>query len=449
MAIINQASAQRTAADMTSAARQPQDDAGRAVAALAAKQTTYSTYYDYYRGDHPQIYTNKKLADIFRGIDVAFNENWCAVVVDATADRLQMIGAELRTQRAQRAFDLLWRELALDVEADDIHLATLIAGEAYLIAGQFGDDGPDAYFNDPRLCHVFYHPDRPKAKRYAAKWWYDDQTDRIQLTLYYPDRFEYYTAVTAGNQAQANIRFQMHTSAANPYAPTIPVFHFRASRTAQSELTNAIPLQIAINKLVNDLIITAEYGAFKQRFVISQTDVLDQLRNAPNEIWSIPAGDGIGQNTAVGQFDADDLRPYLDSIDHFAAAMATITRTPKHLFFRQAANISGEALITMENPLQRKVRKLTDRLTPEWRAALTFLLQLAGQRVNPSDIRPVFESASTIQPLTLAQTRSTNRTAGIPIVTQLRREGWSDAELAQLAADAEAEAGAFVIPDAA
>lgn len=449
MAIINQDSAQQTAQAMTAAASQDRSDAGRAIAALSAKQGPYTTYYDYYSGDHPQVYTNKKLAELFRGIDIAFNENWCAVVVDATADRLQLIGAELRTQRAQRALDNLWRNLALDVEADDIHLATLIAGEAYLIAGHFGDDGPDAYFNDPRLCHVFYRPDQPKIKRYAAKWWYDEQIDRIQLTLYYPDRFEYYTAVTAGNQAQAGTRFELSNTAANPHAPTIPVFHFRTSRAAQSELANAVPLQVAINKLVNDLIITAEYGAFKQRWIISQTDTLDQLRNAPNEIWSLPAGDGIGQNTTVGQFDADDLRPFLDSIDHFAAAMATITRTPKHLFFRQAANISGEALITMENPLQRKVRKLTDRFTPEWRNALAFLLQLDGQRVTAADIRPVFESASTIQPLTLAQTRSTNRAAGIPIVTQLRREGWSDAELAQLAADAEAGIGGIVIPDAA
>ena len=45
-----------------------------------------------------------------------------------------------------------------------------------------------------------------------------------------------------------------------------------------------IPLQNAINKLVTDLMVAAEYGAFMQRWIISNADT-SSLKNAPNEIW--------------------------------------------------------------------------------------------------------------------------------------------------------------------
>jgi hypothetical protein len=90
------------------------------------------------------------------------------------------------------------------------------------------------------------------------------------------------------------------------------------------------------------------------------------------------------------------------------------------------------------------------RLASTWRDAMVFALALSGVAVAPQDVIAVWEDARTIQPLTEAQTRKTNVEAGIPLVTQLRAEGWSEAELRRLAEDQdEAEERATTISDVA
>jgi hypothetical protein len=222
--------------------------------------------------------------------------------------------------------------------------------------------------------------------------------------------------------------------APNPYG-VVPVFHLRRERRAiRSELGNATTPQDAINKLLADMMVAAEFGAFRQRYIISQVDP-GRLKNAPNEIWALPAGDGAGQATSVGEFTQADLGVYLSAIDKLATSIAIITRTPKHYLFGQGGVPSGEALIAMEAPLNRKVQGYIERFTAVWREVATFLLRLAGLDVDPMTITPVWQPVETVQPLTESIIRQNAVAAGVPLVTQLRREGWTTAELEQMAVD--------------
>src|SRR5690606_40424882 len=58
------------------------------------------------------------------------------------------------------------------------------------------------------------------------------------------------------------------------------------------------------------------------------------LKNQPGLIWDIPAGDGVGQPTQVGELSATDLGNYLAALDRNANVIASISRTPKHFFFQ-------------------------------------------------------------------------------------------------------------------
>ncbi len=412
-------------------------DVELAVAALLAKATEYSMFWAYYDGNHPQVYTNKRLAEIFRNIDVSFSENWSAVIVDALDDRVNLDAVRVKGQRAQKKMDLLWNELSLANESESVHLAAMVCGESFLIVWPDAEKRPSAYFNDPRLCHVFYEPTAPRVKRMGAKWWYDGKV--MRLTLYYPDKLIYYKAAKGGRKVDAKTKWEKVETAVNPYG-VVPIFHFKATQRGKSDLKDVVPIQIGINKLVNDMMVAAEYGAFKQRWVISQAEKLDALKNAPNEIWEIPAGDGAGQQTQVGEFQGTDLMAYIRGLDHFSATLAAITRTPKHFFFRTSANVSGEALLTMEAPLTRKAGKRINSFTPEWQAAFAFLLRLSGTRVMKGDITPLFEPVASLQPLTMAKIRQVNTSAGVPLVTQLRGEGWSDDEIGAMESDRASEA---------
>ncbi len=202
-----------------------------------------------------------------------------------------------------------------------------------------------------------------------------------------------------------------------------------------------LPLQDAVNKLLSDAMIAAEFGAFRQRYVISTAGV-DGLKNAPNEIWDIPAGDGGGQATSVGEFSQTDLGVYFAAIDKLANAMSVITRTPKHYVYGQGGDPSGEALIAMEAPLIRKCTRYIERFTATWQRIGSFLLHVAGVEIAPEQITPLFDRPETVQPRTTAEIRELGVRAGVPLVTMLRDEGKDEAWLADMERDRAAQEAA-------
>lgn len=416
-------------------------DLERAWVALTAKQVPYSNLWSYYDGDHPIVYSTERLRRVFDGIKARFSQNWCAVVIDSVHERVSLqrftvTGDETATERLNE----IWQLTEMDLDDDDAHLAALVVGEAYLM-GWMGEEGVEAYFNDPRLCHVQYDPNNPRKRLWAAKWWVGEDEKRY-LTMYYPDHLEYYVSRQKATSFSTVRGLQeLRGPETNPYGE-IPVFHLRKERRAvRSELLNVVEPQDAINKLLADMMVSAEFGAFRQRYAVTDAD-LSELKNQPGSFWEIPAGDGAGEGTQVGEFSATELVNYLDAIDRQATAIGVITRTPRHYFFSQGGDPSGEALITMESPLVKKCSRYIERFGSTMRDFAAFLLKLDGRPIDPMAIQAIYADPRTIQPLTQSIVRQNNVAAGIPLRTQLRDEGWTDEQLDQMDEDQAAERSA-------
>ena len=407
--------------------------------ALTNKQLPYTRLWGYYDGDQPLIYSAKRLAELFRRVDARFTENWCAVVVDSAMDRLNLGRFQIEeNDQATDQLNELWLSTEMGLDSDDAHLAAMVCGEAFVIVWK--DDGGDlqAYYNDPRMCYIQYDPENPREKLWAAKWWQAEEKLR-RLTIYYLDHLEYYEAKSYDLNVYTKFQPADPPQAPNPFG-VIPVFHLRLNRRIiKGELTRSITdLQDAINKLLSDMMIAGEFAALPQRYIISQMDPGD-MKNAPNIIWNIPAGDGVGQQTQVGQFSAAELNNYGEQIDKLSSAIGVIRRTPRHYFYGQGGDPSGEALIAMEAPLTKKVQRYIERFTATWQKVAAFMLELQGVAVDPMAITPIFDVVETVQPRTSADIREINVRSGIPLVTTLRNEGWTDTELDQMAKDQAAE----------
>lgn len=409
-----------------------------AYTAITGKQEQYNTLWKYYDGDHPLIYSQKRLEKLFQSMTAKFVENWMAVVVDSALDRLRLKSFVVsENEPLTEALNQLWQQTEMNLDNQDAHLAALVCGEAFIIVWPDQDEDGiiEAYYNDPRMCHVHYEQDNPHKKRFAAKWHYDEE-GYPHITLYYPDSLEYYKAGSKEPKSAAAFHADEDMpTAENPYGE-IPVFHLRRERRKiKSELENVVTIQDAINKLFADMMVAAEFGAFPQRFIISQMEANGQLKNAPNEIWQLWGGDGQGQDTEAGQFEATDLDNYLKAMDKLAQAVAIISKTPKHFFFAQGGDPSGEALIAMEAPLNDKVQRYIERFKATWKRAAAFMLLLSGQAIDPMLIEPVYEKPQTVQPYTLSLIRKTNVDAGMPLITALREEGKDQAFLDQMEED--------------
>ena len=429
----------------------PIDDLTKAVKTLNAKSPQYTKYFGYYEGDQPLSYVTTRVREIFKGLDVVFAENWCSVVIDSVKDRINMREVPLvkpDPTLQEQINDMLERN-QLFLESDAVHEAALVCGEAFYIVWKDTDGKSEGFYNDPRLCHVFYSNENPRLKTFAAKWWVDDNR-KIRVTLYYADHLEYYIAKSPipqgggmfdiGGELGSRLFDKFVPDGTTVYNPShdlgqVPVFHFKTSqRKVISDLKSVTPLQDATNKLLTDMMVCAEYGAFKQRYIISASEIEGTMKNAPNEIWMLP------EDTTVGEFSSMDLNNYLMAIDKLAKAISIITHTPKHFVLEQGQEVSGEALIAMEAPLNKKAQDRIDRFEAVWEDVIVLMASIDNISIKKKDFEVQFDMPETIQPRTQAEIRQIKVTgAGMSLRTALREEGRSPAYIEQALKDKETD----------
>ena len=463
---------------MTEQSKAPVNDLDLAVKTLTLKAAPYTELFAYYDGNQKLKYNTERLKDVFKDLTFDFTENWCAVVIDSTANRVNLKsflvkGDEKEKSRLPRAIERIAQRMGLKappaqktlneivernqllLESDDVHEVAMVIGESFYYVWPDEEGKAEGFYNDPRLVHLFYEEENPRKKKFAAKWWKTFEK-RIRMVLYYSDRLEYYS--TPPIKKGQDVKYQLFeptdddgkvvAEEKNVYPNDfgeVPWFHFRPElRTIKSDLKNVIGPQDAINKLLADLMVTSEFSAFKQRFIISSSDSETQLKNAPNIIWDLAAGDKDTQPTQVGELTASDPKTYLEPVNREVMAIGAITQTPSHLLMERAGTqISGEALIVLESPINKKAQNRIDLFAPVWVEVAVFMLLIEGvKNMSREDVVAVFADPATVQPKTQAEIIQISINSGIPLITELKRKGWSETEIDQMLVEKEEEQAA-------
>jgi len=450
---------------------QMQIDLELGIAVLLKKKPILDVYFDYYDGNHRLKYNSQKLQDIFKDLHISFTENWCAVVIDSVYQKVELVNMNILTGEQKETSNLIedvmlrfkrWisgesgpeekdavltrliEENEILLDSDIVHEVAGIAGESYYML-ESGEDGVEGYYNDPRNVHLFYRNDKPRVKRYAIKWWLDEKL-RTWVRLYYTDFFwTWRTEDKVEGQFEVNKLVPVDEfgekvgdgeNAIENEIGKLPVFQFRPDRRViKSDLKNVTQIQDVINKVLADMLVSSEFTALPQRFVISDVDIKGKLKNAPNEIWSLPGGDGASQGTQVGQLQGSQPDSYLKVLDREVGSISAITAVPHHYFFHNNNVPSGEALIALEAPLNSKAGDRVEVFKPIWKDVVACMMEMEGKAVEKQQIEIVFEAPETIQPKTQSEIRQIDVNTGIPLVTVLRREGWSREEIDQMLID--------------
>jgi hypothetical protein len=397
-------------------------DIQRAYETIKAKATLYDGYFHYYDGDAPLKYSTERLRLAFEALDVYFSENWLSVIVGAVLDRLTLKGFTVEgNATAETELEALFIAQQLALTAYDVHEGGLVTSEAFVIVERDEEGTVAAYYNDPRLAHVFYKADAPKVKDFAAKMWYDESAERWHIAIYYPDRTDFWSAKKTATTYKA---FTRYDSQPNP-SGRLPVFHFRNTRRGRGEYSRSeISIQDAISKLFSDMMVAAEFTSLKQRVFIGKADPGNM--KTFEDLWY---PDPEGKVQEVGGAELDN---FLDAMTKLANDLAIISKTPKHYFFNQGGDPSGDALSTMEAPLIRKVSQRQENYGVTWQELAAYLLELQGVTVDPTAITPVWAPAQTIQPTAAAQILQTEVSSGVPLKVAAERQGWSKEDLDKL-----------------
>lgn len=395
---------------------------------LTDRLEAYEDLQDYYDGDHELAFATTKWESTFGTEFEEFADNWCQVVIDAQAQRLEILGWESDDQDQADLAEEIWKRTYGSLEADDVHTQAAIKGDAFLMVWEDPDEANKAqlFFNDATEMQVFHDPENHHRIARAAKTW-KDLSGQVHLYIYFPLRTEKWIVPSGLTPDQAaamgaglmeasdaqNLGFVREDEDVPNEFKQVPVFHFKNRGKGQpyglSELAPVIPIQNAINKLWMDLMVGSEFGSFRQKWAASGAMPKDGWKTGGDRIWATS-----DVNAKFGEFGQIDLEPMFKSIEIAVAHIAKITQTPMHYLRTSGDMPSGEALKTAESGLVEKVKDRQKHWGSQWGRAMQMALRVEGIK-DPAHVWPKWRAAETRHELEQAQTAQLKSILGIPL----------------------------------
>lgn len=341
----------------------------------------YAKCDQYYDGDHP-LKVPEKYKQILEQ-EYGLIVNYCAPVVDAPVSRLTVDSLQCEDKATKEFLDGVWKKNKMDKKQIKIFRNAVKKGDAFVQVWPhfpMGSNKPDRYeikFLRPDIVYPFYSSDDDESLEWVKKQWvaYIGGEAIARKDLFYPDRIErYFAGVTNPSMTMADFasaEWLPYTADGQPAVITnpygrIPIIHFKNKEDdtpfGTSELQNAFTVQDGINKLIIDLVRTADFQAFKQRYVtgveeselpVNPNTGKPELNCNPGEIWRFG---GEGSEVTVGELTQNDPTGILSSIDKMVDHLCAVTRTPKTVLSDNDGTVaSGFALSKIEAPLLNKV----------------------------------------------------------------------------------------------
>lgn len=397
---------------------------------------------DYYEGRHPMLYAGSKYRAAFGSLFAGFSDNFCGLVVDAVEERLDVEGFRMGDdQKADGDAWRIWQRNDLDAWSQIAHTEALVKGQASVLVWTDEDEQGTAAITIQDPLEVAVATDRATGVRLAAlKRWVEDDGSTC-FTLYLPDSIEKWqttpkratpgTVMTVGQFKIVPRLVQGEPwPLPNPLGvvPVVPLRNRpRLRGEGVSEIAAIIPIQNALNKLFLDMMVAAEYAAFRQRYAVGlelEVDpetgrTVEPYQAGPGALWAEE-----NPNVKFGDFEVTDLANYRTAIEMAIQHIASITRTPAHYLMGNAGSFpSGESLAATETGLTRKAERKQRFFGESWEEVIRLAFLVEG------DERGGVDDAETIW----RDPESRNEAAHVDSLVKLKALGVPDEMLWEMA----------------
>lgn len=325
----------------------------------------------YYSGDHPLPWLPRQAHQEFRRILRMTRSNYMGLVVDATAERLQIEGFRMPGQvTADEDTWRLWQYNHLDDDSDKLILEALIGGVSYTLVQPNGSAVPEIFIEHGSQAIVEYEPGSNRRRKAAGlKLWIDDWTGLLNATLFLPGwvyKFEA-TVPKSGDIQHRSVAWRPRLVRGENW-PAVNVLgevplnelpnNPRLRTGGVSEIDDVIDVQDRANKTIADRLITQDFGAFPQKWATGYPE--EDSNGNPVEPIDIGRDRVVATDvpeTRFGQWDSAPLDPYNAAKREDVKDIASRTRTPAQYLLGEMSNVNGETLKASESGLVAKVRQ--------------------------------------------------------------------------------------------
>lgn len=352
---------------------------------LASRQADirrYQTYYD--ANEETLAFAQQKFFNEFGPMFKGWRDNFCALVVDSVSERLEVQGFRMTEDaEADKEAHEIWQRNGLDADSNSAHISALVAGDAYVIVWPDEDGEPVISVESSEEVYVYYQPGSRGIAQAAIKKFFDDWGTEY-ITLWTPDQ------VATSYKEEGDKIWKSPRVSPNPLGvvPVVKLSNRKRLRSRGigstgdrpfSELHPVIPIQDAITKIAADAIVASEFAAYPQRIITGLEFAEDRNGDAVSPIQSaidrmiLLEGDGIN----FGQFQAADLKNYVDMITLLVQHISTVSRVPPHYFLINGGQSpSGESIQSAEAGLVAKARERMLHFGEAWEAVMRLAFRI-------------------------------------------------------------------------
>jgi len=430
----------------------------------ADRASHYVTYREMYDGDHDTQLTSRQRAYLELKTGEEFNSNYCPIVVDALAERLNVTGfstpekeksKEVAGEKAEDPIaEQLWEWWTLnrmDAVQGVTHLSSIRDGDGYIITEWDNDLQRPVWTFEPAFdgtegVKVHYSKEKRNQIAYASKRWRveaedpENAGDVRRLNLYYPDRIERYESTDEHEANWQLISTDAWGTAEQPLG--VPVSHYKNAdqgyNYGQSELKKVIPLQNALNKTIIDLLGTADACAFPIYVMLG--DDPGNLTLAPGIVIFSTKSPGMIEGEGGVSFTkipGEDLSPMIALKDSFVTEIARVTRTPMS-YFQTSGNRPAEGTLKQEEVgLVARAKDRQVSFGNAWEDAMTMALKLdntfgGGNWDIEVQVSTLWDDPETRNAKDHLEALEIKGRMGIPKVTLWAEMGYDAAEIAAM-----------------
>lgn len=410
----------------------------------AARALRYQRYYD---GDHDILaLMNTEERRAFRDFLRESGANWCELVINAVAERLQVTGFRFAGDEAEDAWGI-WQASHMDADAELVQTDALVTGSGFMLV-QPDDDNPTGVSITPESpfeATVLYEPGNRRVreagfKRYRDEWETDGSWTEV---LILPDQVITWEPGAPDPEVEANPAGEVGMVEIVPQP--------RLGRPPRSEMNSCLVIQDRINTTIFSRLVSTDYGAFRQMWATGLKLARKVIKDAKGEESVKPVRPfDMGVNRLLvnenpegrfGAFPEASLRGYLDSIEQDVKQLAAITQTPAHYLLGEMVNLSADAIKAAEAGLVAKVGRralhIGEGHEEVMRTALRMLGHPAAADTSAEVLWRDFETRSEGQRVDALVKM---RTLGVPLEVLWERWGASPQEIERWRRLAEAEA---------
>lgn len=432
----------------------------------------YKLFRNYYDGE-----VGAKLRDRAREylarFGVEFTENFCDVVVDTLAERLEVTGFKTSDAQPDGADPIAeqvwawWQGERLDAQQGTVHTTTLIDGDGAVMV-YWDDDEKHPSVERQRIDQVkfVYSADDPDDVEYACKRWDSMMVGPsnptglpvVRLNIYWPDRLEKWFKLDGGKDAV----WTEWQDEGDPNWPVwltvdgtetgdalgIPLVHFRhkplGDGRGRSRVKGAISFQEQLNKYAADLNDLIDNHALPQDWVTGAPKT-ETIRRVPGEVWQASAVE-----TKFGRLEASPTSNLLEAIEGVLSRLARKTRIPMHLL-TGGTPPSGESLKTAESGLVATARMTQVEFGNCWEDVMRIALRLNTAFGDGTPVEPGFrietlwanpQTRSEVDDVNVANSKKQLGVSQYTLIKELGYNPETELERGQAEAQAQAEVAA-------